>query len=124
MLFLRSLGAFYLLLSLYYARFFLLRQEETTLLQIVTLWCAAGWLLLRAAPAEAGRTIWFHGWRPASWPGWALLFGAAAAAIAVFVVMDRDSHSVSDTLNRIVPTYALLAALVLRLRLERTLWSQ
>jgi hypothetical protein len=42
-------------------------------------------------------------------------------AAIVFVVMDRDSHSVSDTLTRIAPTYALLAALVLRLRAERAI---
>ena len=40
-------------------------------------------------------------------------------AVVVFVVLDRDSHSASDTLNRIAPTYALLLALVLRVHAER-----
>ncbi len=120
MLLLRALGGAFLVLSLYYARFFALRQEPTTLLQMVTLWCAAGWLLLAVEPSVRGG-VWFHGWLPVNWRGWAVFLGAAVVAALVFVVLDRDSHSVSDTLNRIAPTYALVVALVLRLRYERTL---
>jgi hypothetical protein len=120
MLLLKGLGVVCLALSLYYVRFFVLRQEPTTLVQLVTLLCAAGWLLLYDGRSVA-RTVWFHGWLPVSWQAWATVICALALAAIVFVVMDRDSHSVSDTLTRIAPTYALLAALVLRLRAERAI---
>jgi hypothetical protein len=120
MLLLKGLGVLFLALSLYYVRFFVVRQEPTTLVQLVTLWCAAGWLVLYDGTTVA-RTVWFHGWRPVAWPAWATVGGAIVLAAIVFVVMDRDSHSVSDTLTRIAPTHALLAALVLRLRAERAI---
>ena len=123
MLLLRIVGVLYLLLSLYYARFFAARQEPTTLLQMATLWCASGVLLLATAP-RLDRAAWFDGWRPVVWPAWVAVAAAAALAVLVFVVMDRDSHSASDTLNRIAPTYALVAALLLRLRYERARWSR
>ncbi len=97
----RSLGASFGLLSLYYAWFFALRQEPFTMVQMVTLWCAAAMVLLAARSP-----------RRATWLRWAAVAVAFAIAAVVFVVMDRDSHSASDTLNRIVPTYALLVALL------------
>ena len=42
----KGIGVAFLALSLYYARFFVLRQEAITLVQLVALLCAAGWLLL------------------------------------------------------------------------------
>jgi hypothetical protein len=120
MLLLRALGVVYLLLSVYYARFFVERQEPTTLVQLVTLWCAAGWLLLANQP-QGARAWWFRGWLPVTWQAWAIVLGALLIAGVVFVTVDRGSHSASDTLNAIAPTYALLASLVLRLRAERSL---
>jgi hypothetical protein len=120
MLLLKGFGVLFLALGLYYVRFFFVRQEPITLVQLVTLLCAASWLLLYEGNSAA-RTVWFHGWWPVSWPAWATIGGALVLAAIVFVVMDRDSHSVSDTLNRIAPTYALLTALVLRLRAERAI---
>jgi hypothetical protein len=113
-------GAAFLLLSLYYARFFVLRQEPSTMLQMMALWCASAWLLLGSGAATDGREAWFRGWWPVRWSAWALLLGALVAAVMVFVVLDRDSHSASDTLTRIAPTFALLAALVLRVHAERS----
>ncbi|HEY3058051.1 MAG TPA: hypothetical protein VGL99_03655 [Chloroflexota bacterium] len=109
----KTLGGLCLLVSLYYGRFFLERQEPTTLLQLVTLLSAAALLVLRSgspAPQPTGDR---------SWQMWGVLVAALVLAVLVFVIMDRDSHSVSDTLNRIAPTYALLTALVLRLRADR-----
>jgi hypothetical protein len=117
---LKGCGVAFLGLALYYARFFVQRQEASTLLQLVALVCAAGWLLLSDVAGQASRAeAWFVGWRPTTWQAWALLGGALAVAVLVFVVLDRDSHSASDTLNRIAPTYALLLALVLRVHAER-----
>jgi hypothetical protein len=118
MLVLKGFGVLFLVLGLYYARFFVVRQEPTSLVQLVTLLCAAGWLLLYDG-SPVPRSAWFRGGLPLTWQSWALIGGAVLAGILVFVVMDRDSHSISDTLNRIAPTYALLTALVLRLREER-----
>src|SRR5258705_348050 len=116
----KVVGLAFLGLALYYARFFVLRQEATTLLQLVALLCAAGWLLLSGVERTGARTgAWFVGWRPVTWPAWALLGGVLGVAVVVFVVLDRDSHSASDTLNRIAPTYALLLALVLHVHAER-----
>jgi hypothetical protein len=106
MLVLRGFGVLFLVLGLYYARFFVLRQEPTTLVQLVTLLCAAGWLLLYDG-SPVPRSAWFVSWLPLTWHAWALIGGAVFAAVLVFVAMDRDSHSVSDTLTRIAPTYAL-----------------
>jgi len=54
------------------------------------------------------------GWiyRPVAWPGVALVALAAAFCAQVFIAVDRQSHSVSDTLYGIfpyvVPTLMLL----------------
>lgn len=98
----RVLGGICLVLALYYLRFFVERQEQGTFLQLTILLCAAGLLLL---PARAAR--------------W-LAVGAIALGIGLFVVMDRDSGSVSDTLNRTVPSLALLVATVVCVGRQRT----
>jgi hypothetical protein len=59
---------------------------------------------------------WFTSWgwvyRPTSWQGVVLVVLAAAFCAQVFVAVDRQSHSVSDTLYGvfpyIVPTLLLL----------------
>jgi hypothetical protein len=119
MLVTRALGAVFLGLSLYYVRFFVLRQEPLTMIQVVALLCAAGFLFLQERPERPG-AAWFQGWRPVAWQGWVALLGGAALVIGLFLILDRDSHSVSDTLNRIVPTYSLLAALTVKLLYGRT----
>jgi len=59
---------------------------------------------------------WFAKWgwvhRPISWPGWVLLALAPAFCVQVFVAVDRNSHSASDTLYGIFP-YVLPALIVL-----------
>ena len=88
-----------LLIAVYYVAFFVQRHEAFTLLQIVTLLCAA--MLLLSVRHDAA-------------PSALLVVASVVVAAIVFVVMDRDSHSVSDTLNRIVPTYALLTAVLFK----------
>jgi hypothetical protein len=59
---------------------------------------------------------WFRPWgwtyRPVSWQGGGLVAVAAVFCIQVFLAVDRDSHSVSDTLYGVfpyvVPTLILL----------------
>lgn len=53
------------------------------------------------------RTKWFKTWgwiyRPISWQGALLVLLALAFCIQVFVAVDHNSHSVSDTLYGIFP---------------------
>ncbi len=59
---------------------------------------------------------WFTPWgwiyRPVTWPGMALVALAVAFCVQVFIAVDRQSHSASDTLYGIfpyiVPTLMLL----------------
>ena len=53
------------------------------------------------------KRAWFRSWgslyRPVALPGWLVVAVAAAFCINVFVVVDRHSHSVSDTLYGVFP---------------------
>jgi hypothetical protein len=59
---------------------------------------------------------WFRpaGWLfiPVSVPGAAVVVGAVAFCVQVFVAVDRRSHSVSDTLYGVFPYFALMFLLV------------
>ena len=96
-------------MSAYYARFFMLRQEPFTLVQIVILLVAATLLLTSQVPEPRARAPWLV---------FAVGSVALAIGVALFVVVDGASHSASDTLNGVVPSEALLVALVLRLRAD------
>jgi hypothetical protein len=112
---LRLVAIVCVLLTLYYARFFLaVRQEGSTLVQIGILLAAASVLAL-PVPAGPTRSGWFRNWRPVSGPGWAIALVAIGLEVAVFAWADHDAHSASDTLNRAVPTLCLIAAIALRL---------
>ena len=107
---LRFVAVAFVLLTLYYARFFVaVRQEASTLVQIGILLAAAAVLALpvHGAPVRGG---WFRNWRPVSGPGWAIALVAIGLEVAVFAWADHDAHSASDTLNRAVPTLCLIAA--------------
>src|SRR6266545_3542567 len=104
----RTLGGLVLLLSVYYVRFYVLRQEPVTAAQIAALWCAAALLLLQRRP-ETPHAVWFRGWWPSAWQGWVAAAAAVVAVVAVFRIMDAGAHSASDTLNRVAPTYSLMA---------------
>ncbi len=49
---------------------------------------------------------------PNSWQGWLLYIPFVAYLITVFIVVDRNSHSVSDTLYGIFPQW-IAAAVVM-----------
>lgn len=53
------------------------------------------------------KTTWFRRWgwmhRPVAWPGWLLVLLTAAFCAQVFAVVDRHSHSASDTLYGVFP---------------------
>jgi hypothetical protein len=56
------------------------------------------------------KTHWFKrlGWfyRPVSLPGVIISLAALAFCVQVFIAIDRHSHSVSDTLCGVFPSYA------------------
>ncbi len=53
--------------------------------------------------------VWFKAWgwiyRPISWQGVLLIVLTLAFCVNVFVAIDRNSHSVSDTLYGIFPYF-------------------
>jgi len=53
------------------------------------------------------KSVWFEAWgwiyRPVTWQGFGVSLLALAFCVQVFVVVDRNSHSVSDTLYGIYP---------------------
>jgi hypothetical protein len=110
----RWIAVAFALLTLYYARFFLaVRQETATLVQIGILLLAAAVLAVPARLTPDG-AAWFRNWRPITVQGWLTALVALGLAVAFFAWADHDSHSVSDTLNRSVPTLCLIAAIALR----------
>jgi hypothetical protein len=54
-----------------------------------------------------GTRRWFIAWgwihRPVSWQGWLVTIAAFAFCIQLFVAVDRNSHSISDTLYGVFP---------------------
>lgn len=110
----RVMAAPMALLSLYYLRFFLtVRQETSTLLQIGILLLAA-LVLVGPTSRVRGNAARFLGRVPIRLGGWAATGLAVGLAMAVLAWADRDSHSVSDTLTRSVPTLCLIVGLALR----------
>jgi len=109
----RPFGGLFFLFGLYYLGFFVfVRQEPFTVAQTAMLWGAALLLVLQRRPAS-------RLWRPATWQGWALVGAGMLAAVALFIVVDGDSHSASDTIIGVLPAYGLLLAVAVRLLRER-----
>lgn len=56
------------------------------------------------------KTSWFKRWGwfyvPTSWPGVIITLAALAFCIQAFTAVDRNSHSVSDTLYGVFPFFA------------------
>jgi hypothetical protein len=115
----KVLGALGLALAAYWLRFYLLRHEALTLIQLVALLCAAALLLMQRRP-QRPVAVWFRSWLPVNWLGWTAYALALVTLGVVFRVMDADSHSASDTLHRIVPTYMLVAAVLVKVVYERS----
>jgi hypothetical protein len=112
---LRFVAVALVLLTLYYARFYVaVRQEGSTLVQIGILLAAAAVLAL-PVPTGPTRGGWFRNWKPVSLQGWAIALMAIGLEVAVFAWADHGAHSASDTLNRAVPTLCLIAAIALRI---------
>lgn len=104
----RPFGGLFFLFGLYYFGFFVfVRQEPFTVAQTAMLWGAALLLILQRRPAS-------RSWRPASWQGWALVGAGMLAAVALFIVVDGNSHSASDTVIGLFPAYSLLLAVAIR----------
>jgi hypothetical protein len=102
---LRVIALGFVALVLYYLRFFLDRQEPSTLVQIGILLAAAG-VLVVPWPIKGSPAI--------------VAVVAVGAAAAILVWADQGSHSVSDTLSRGVPAVCLVLAGAVRSMPERT----
>jgi hypothetical protein len=53
-----------------------------------------------------------HGWYPASWKGWLMIFIYLVGLVYSFIQIDSRSHSVSDTLINFFPRFLILTALL------------
>ena len=107
----RALAALFFVSGLYYLSFFLVRQQAFTIVQATTLLCAATLLVLQERPRMA--------WQPVKWQGWVALSVGMVLALGVFLAVDRNSHSVSDTLIGVLPTFSLLTAVGMKLLYQR-----
>lgn len=65
------------------------------------------------------KKLWFRrklygwGWTPATWQGWGILLLYVVAMVLIFINIDKDSHSASDTLlNYFLPVLLLTALLI------------
>ncbi len=69
------------------------------------------------SPAMPRRWFRKFGWyyRPVSVAGWALSAAMVAASVWAFFVVDRQSHSASDTLIDVFPYVALFAVILGRI---------
>mgnify|MGYP001563454713 CR=1 FL=1 len=68
---------------------------------------------------------WFAAYYPVSWGGWVIVFLTAAVLVYFFLAVDRNSHSVSDTLINFVPRAILVGIIfdvITRLTGEYPFW--
>lgn len=101
--------------SAYYAWFFLaVRPAQGTLVAAVLL-AGSGLVALLVRPPSIGGIGWFRDGRPATWVGWLSAGLVFALLAAIFVSVDRGSHSVSDTLIGSIPLMIPVAVLALLL---------
>ena len=59
------------------------------------------------------RKLYGWGWTPVRWQGWAVLVLYIIGVVKIFVIIDMDSHSGSDTLISMFVPFMLLTALLL-----------
>ncbi len=65
------------------------------------------------------KKIWFKaknygwGWQPSSWQGWLVLLVFIGFNIKIFWLIDRSSHSVSDTLINFVLPFILSTVILI-----------
>ncbi len=52
------------------------------------------------------------GWTPATWQGWSVLLLYVVITIMLFISIDSNSHSVSDTLINFVPNVIILSIIL------------
>mgnify|MGYP001568499764 CR=1 FL=1 len=65
------------------------------------------------------RKLWFKaklygwGWYPSTWQGWLVLLTWVIIEIALFLNIDKNSHSVSDTLINFIPISIVLIIILI-----------
>ena len=53
-----------------------------------------------------------YGWYPASWQGWIILTAFILIEVFSFILIDSNSHSVSDALINFLPLTLLLLGII------------
>lgn len=59
------------------------------------------------------RKIFGWGWTPVKWQGWVFLLAWVLTLIKVFILVDANSHSVSDTLQGMLAPFILLVIILI-----------
>ena len=65
------------------------------------------------------KEIWFKaklygwGWYPSTWKGWTILLIYLSAVIYLFLKIDSNSHSVSDTLINFIPVGLIMTIILI-----------
>ncbi len=65
------------------------------------------------------KKVWFKaktygwGWYPSSWQGWTILLLYLTSTILLFIRIDSNSHSVSDTLINFIPLTTILTLILI-----------
>lgn len=77
------------------------------------------WRKLYVENLRFKKPIWFRaknygwGWTPTTWQGWFIVGGYLLATISIAILIDANSHSVSDTLIGFSLPFILLTALLI-----------
>lgn len=101
--------------SAYYAWFFLAVRPAQGALVAAVLLAGSGLVALLVRPPSIGGVGWFRDGRPATWAGWLSAGLVLVLLAAIFVSVDRGSHSSSDTLIGSIPLMTPVAVLALLL---------
>lgn len=59
------------------------------------------------------RKLYGFGWYPATWQGWLVMAAYVYTVVKVFLLIDKGSHSVSDTLEGFVFPFVFLTVALL-----------
>lgn len=59
------------------------------------------------------RKLYGWGWTPVKWQGWAVIFGYVAILAYLFMDIDKNSHSVSDTFIGVAAPYVVATGILI-----------
>ena len=103
------LGIFIALVLYYVRAFIVIQHQASTIVQICLLLIGAA---VAVTPMRAA-------WRLTALQARLTALAAVGLSAAIFIWIDQSSHSVSDSLNRTVPSISILITMAVRLATHR-----